>query len=231
MESGASKTGLSTVQLILVPALISICVTILRVYGELHHWSPAWFDTGQRGTVPSGTTWVIGITWLAAPFGVYFAFKLLRAGLGPKTYARAVGLSMLGVVVWLAASEIIRRWQPLSFPPILLLIWLAIVLGTLVAAPAWPSLFKVLLAYGFASRIPSTIVYFLAMKGSWRTHYDYVGIDVADAMSFWPKFLWLAFFPQLIFWVSFTVLVGLLLGSLSAFLLSLRKAERVPAQS
>jgi hypothetical protein len=35
-------------------------------------------------------------------------------------------------------------------------------------------------------------------------------------MPFWPRFLWLAFFPQLIFWVAFTIVAGVTSGTLAA---------------
>jgi hypothetical protein len=34
-------------------------------------------------------------------------------------------------------------------------------------------------------------------------------------MPFWPGFFWLAFFPQLIFWVSYTIVLGVLSGSIA----------------
>ena len=59
----------------------------------------------------------------------------------------------------------------------------------------------------------------LAMRGNWGTHYDYVGVPFALQLSFWPRFFWLAFFPQLVFWVGFTILIGTLAGSLAIVLL------------
>jgi hypothetical protein len=35
-------------------------------------------------------------------------------------------------------------------------------------------------------------------------------------MGFWRGFFWLAFFPQLVFWVGFTILIGSLSGSIAA---------------
>ena len=67
-------------KLILVPALISLAVTMLRLAGELRGWSPVWFSKDTGGVIPSGMSWVIGITWLAIPFGAYFGWKLEQAG-------------------------------------------------------------------------------------------------------------------------------------------------------
>ena len=42
-------------------------------------------------------------------------------------------------------------------------------------------------------------------------------------MSLLPKFLWLAFFPQLVLWVGFTVVAGSMTGSLAAAWMRRRK--------
>lgn len=34
-------------------------------------------------------------------------------------------------------------------------------------------------------------------------------------MPFWSRFFWLAFFPQLIFWVAFTILTGAFTGTIA----------------
>ena len=76
-------------RLIMIPALISLAMTLLRLAGELGHWSEKWFSTETGGTTPHGVSWLFGITWLAAPFGVYFALKLVKAQERPASAARA----------------------------------------------------------------------------------------------------------------------------------------------
>ena len=66
---------------------------------------------------------------------------------------------------------------------------------------------------------PVVVIMLLAMRGNWGTHYDYVGMPSAFQMALGPRFLWLAFFPQLVFWVGFTILMGTLAGSLAVVLL------------
>lgn len=58
----------SVSQLILMPAIISLAVTLLRLSGELAHWSSRYFNTDVGG---GGA--LVGITWLAPIFGAYFA--------------------------------------------------------------------------------------------------------------------------------------------------------------
>jgi hypothetical protein len=110
-------------------------------------------------------------------------------------------------------------WRlPIPFPPILILVWLTMAAGAALAWAAWPALGRTLLVYGVVSRLAVVLVMFLAMRGNWGTHYDYVGVPFALELDFWPRFLWLAFFPQLVFWVAFTVLLGSLAGSLAIVL-------------
>ena len=223
VEPGRTTERTSLARLILVPALISLAVTILRLAGEIGHWSEKWFSSETGGIVPNGLSWVMGITWLAVPFGVYFALKLVRSGNRPASNARAVGIGILGLVVVMGLMALIRTRQ-LELRPRLLLIWSAMALGAIIQLPAWPALFKTLLAYGLACRIPVVIVMFLAMRGDWGTHYDYVGIELQ--MNLLTRFFWLAFFPQLVFWVGFTIVAGSLSGSIAASIMPRRNREQ-----
>ena len=85
--------------MILIPSVIALAVTLLRLAGELRHWSEKWFSPATGGIEPSGLSWVIGITWLAIPFGIYFALKLAAAGLAPPRIGKSVGYSILSLVV------------------------------------------------------------------------------------------------------------------------------------
>lgn len=182
--------------------------------GELGHWSERWFSTETGGITPRGAGWLVGITWLAAPFGAYFALRLARRGAGPRRPWRALAWSAAGLAIVLVGLRLVWR-LPIPFPPILVVVWLTMVAGAAVAWAAWPALGRTLLVYGLASRLPVVLVMLLAMRGHWGTHYDYVGVPFALELAFWPRFLWLALFPQLVFWVGFTVLLGALAGSLA----------------
>jgi hypothetical protein len=205
-----------TLRLVAVPVAISAAVTALRLTGELLHWSGNWFSNETGGTTPHGFSWVVGITWLPILFGPYFATVLFRAGDRPRSLARAVAVSLAGFLVAEAGTRLLGPRIPLPFPPILLFIWAAYAVGAVIAFLAWPGLARVLLAYGLGSRLVVAAVMFFAMLGNWGTHYDYVGMPAPFQMPFWPRFLWLAFFPQLVFWVGFTAMLGTLSGSLYA---------------
>jgi hypothetical protein len=215
-----NSSDVSIPRLILVPALISLGVTLVRLTGELLRWSEAWFSTATQGVTPSGWSWLIGITWLPIPFGAYFAWKLSISGRVPRR-------SLFRTLAWaLAASAVVLlgTWYrpPLPFPQVLLFIWGSMIPAGALAYRGWPVLGQTLLAYGLAARIPVAAIMFLAMMGNWGTHYDYVGMPPEFQMGLWRGFFWLAFFPQLVFWVLFTLVLGTLSGSLTALLAGAR---------
>ena len=65
-ESTATPNQVS-LRIVWAPALISLCVSVLRLTGELMHWSPRWFSPETGGTNPQGVSWIIGITWPETP--------------------------------------------------------------------------------------------------------------------------------------------------------------------
>ena len=202
-------------QFILVPAVLSLAVTILRLGGELAHWSERCFNTAVGG---GGS--LVGITWLAPVFGAYFGWRLVRTGAAPRSAWRAIGFAALGATVLVGGSVLGRALPPpfTGFYGRLLYIWAVFALAGLATLPGWPALFKVQMAYAYAARFPVVIVMFVAFREGWATHYSAVPRDTPPGMALWPKFLWLGFFPQLIFWVGFTLVSGILSGSVSAVL-------------
>jgi hypothetical protein len=154
-------------------------------------------------------TWLFGITWLPLVFGAWFAWKLLASGMRPSGGRLAVlRHGILGALLALAGLRFVVPLAGLPFPPLLLLIWGFMVAGAAVAWLSWPALGRVLFAYGLLARIPVAAVMLFAMLGQWGTHYDYVGVAPARAMPLLPRYFWLGFFPQLVFWVAFTVVLG-----------------------
>jgi hypothetical protein len=228
MHKSVAPLRQSTLHLISIPFAISVLITMLRLIGEVNHWSEKWFSSETGGVIPSGVTWLIGITWLALPFGVYFAWRLAHAGEGPAHPGRTVGLAVVGLVLMRSSFPILPRIK-VGFPHFLIFIWLFMAVAAAIQYFGWPSLFKTLLAYGIASRLVVVVVMFLAIRGHWGTHYDYVGMPPQFQMPLWSGFFWLAFFPQLIFWVGFSILAGTLSGSITAAILRGRKTAIEPA--
>lgn len=214
-------------RLILVPALITLAVTLLRLFGELQHWSTEWFNNSSGGVTPQGVSWIVGIVWLPLPFGIYFALRLARAGRGPRSVGRAVAMAVLGLLLLAVFfTLVLPRLSALSFRPFLLSIWAVGVVAAALQWFGWRDLFKTLAAYGLAARVVVVLVMLLAMLGRWGTHYDYGQEPDAAQLSFAFKFWWLAFFPQLVFWVGFTIVLGALSGSIAYALARRRYAPR-----
>src|ERR687884_631111 len=78
-------------RLIVVPAIITLAVTLLRLVGELQHWSTKLFNPA-----PGGPGALVGISWLPLIFGIYFAMKLIQEGEGPASAGRALLYVLLG---------------------------------------------------------------------------------------------------------------------------------------
>src|SRR5262249_28760869 len=79
-----------------------------------------------------------------------------------------VGLAVIAVAGF-AASAVIGTATSITF---LIVICVAAWIATLLQRSAWPALFKTLIAYAFAARIPVALVMLIAMRGNWGTHYD-----------------------------------------------------------
>jgi hypothetical protein len=204
-------------QMILVPALITLAVTLLRLAGELLHWSPALFNRE-----PGGPGALVGIVWLIPVFGIYFALRLARAGEGPPGVARTIGWAALAFALNTAALIVSVKLFPAS-PVTQLAIftigsWIAIAL----AWRGWPALWRVLLAYGFAARVPVLVVMFLAIFLQWDTHYAKPRPDFPP-MGPWGLFFWTALLPQMSIWIYLTIVGGMIFGALAV---AVRRAVR-----
>jgi hypothetical protein len=214
----ASRIG----KLILVPAVITLAVTLLRLVGELQGWSPALFNRGTQPWSPS----LVGIVWLVPVFGAWFGWKLTRAGSGPRSLGRALGLTLASMAVlplfsFLAPRAGIlpeRLWRPdvplsESFTILAVFVVFAIV-GLAIGILAWPALGRTLLAYGMAARIPIALLMLAAMLGNWGTHYD--ARPSSPQMSPLGWWVGIGLVPQLFFWIWVTIVFGALFGIVAA---------------
>ena len=220
MQRMNAESQPSTRRLILVPAVITLAVTLLRLVGELNHWAGAWFTTDMGASV-------VGIVWLAPAFGVYFALKLSASGQAPNSAWRALAFAALGIAVAIIMTRGFtigaiapRLHLSYTFHTRLLYGWSVIAVAAVATLPGWPALFQTLLAYAYAARVPVAIIMFFAYRGHWGTHYDAVPPDFPARMGLASTWLWMAFFPQLVFWVGFTVVSGMLFGSVAVALVS-----------
>jgi hypothetical protein len=219
VSQDASRIG----RLILVPALITLAVTLLRLVGELQGWSPALFNRGDKPFSPS----LVGIVWLVPAFGAWFGWKLTGAGSGPGSLGRAFGLPLASMAVLPLFSFLApkagalpeRLWRPdvpltESFTIVSVFVAFAIV-GLAIGVLAWPALGRTLLAYGLAARIPIALLMLLAMLGNWGTHYD-ARPSYPPQMSTLGWWVGIGLVPQLFFWIWITIVFGALFGIVAA---------------
>jgi len=195
--------------LILTPALITLAVTVLRLIGELQHWSPRFFsrEAGGAGAV-------VGIVWLVPIFAVYFAWKLAKASLAPGAGrviahgAVSFGLMVLTIVV---GHQTIPS-QRAQFGVYLV----ASVIAAWIAYRGWPALGRTLLLYGLAARI----------YANWGTHYDVPPPNFPE-MAPLPKWFMIGFLPQMFMWIPFTIYLGTLFGGLALLAAGRRREPAV----
>jgi len=215
----SDKESISISSLIMVPALITLAITILRLIGELQGWSPTFFSTQ-----PGGGYAVVGISWLPIIFGPYFALKLAGAGEGVSGSGKAIGFAFIGLVVLFLAGLWFGKME--SHPTYLALVpMLLMLIAAFIPGIGWKRLGNTLLAYAFAARIPVLIVMFMAMRAGWVTHYSRVAPMFANA-SFVRQYLYEAFVPQMTLWIGWTVTVGALFGTIVA---AVAKPAKQPA--
>lgn len=191
---------------------VTLAVTLLRLAGELLRWSPSLFnrDAGGGGAL-------VGIVWLIPIFGVLFALRLDAAGEGPPGIGKALSWAVMAFAANTALFFVAFALFPKS-PVAQLAIfgvgsWVAVAL----ARPGWPSLWRVLLAYGLTARIPVVVVMFLAIFLGWDSHYAKPRPDF-PSMGPWGLFLWTGLLPQLSIWIYLTVVGGIIFGALAALL-------------
>lgn len=202
-------------RLVLVPTLFTLGVTLLRLTGELRGWPSPWFDKRSG---------IVGITWLLPPiFGFYFAWKQWRAGERIDRIDRAFLLGLLGVVLNQLVEATVFQYAHISIYGSLVVLWTVAVISAYLQYLAWPALCKTLIAYGLGARVPVVVIMFFALRGHWGTHYDRPSGPFN--LGFWPEFLWFGIFEELIYWVSFTVAIGSLAGSVAAAVAKRRMRE------
>jgi len=206
-----AETRTSVPRLILIPSVITLAVTILRVAGELEGWSNKFFNPA-----PGGSLAIVGIVWLVPIFGVYYALKLTGTGERPAALGRAIVLAVAGFVL-LAAGFLLLNFVLGFRLRYLILMWFLAVVGAAVQFFAWPALARVLLAYGYAARIPVAIVMYIATQNVWQSHYNAIVLPEIQMSSNY-QYLVFGVGPQLVWWVGFTIVVGALFGSVAVAL-------------
>lgn len=192
---------------------MTLVVTVLRLAGELMNGSPASRAVG-------GGAALVGIIWLVPVFGIYFARRLAQeessAPVGRS--ARFAALRLLAFAL-LAAAGFQRT---LASPSQFLLIAAGAFAGVAVTRSGWPRLWQVLLAYGFAARIPVAIVILLGIMNGWNTHYDSPPPGLPELSPF-VRWAAIGLIPQFTIWIAVTVILGTLVAAASIALVPPRR--------
>lgn len=208
--------------LVLVPALITLVVTSLRLVGELQGWNQMLFNNGLAG--PGNPPALFGIVALVPIFGAWFGWRLRRGTGGPTHAGKAALFYLLGAAVMfggvagaMATGLITMPSKEAPGAPSGMAWIVGLAIGSvIVALGAWPRLSATLLVYAFLARIPVVVVTFLAIDKGWDTHYAKLPPEfvLPEGMS---RELFLSM-PQVTVWIAFTMLVGGLFGCLGAAL-------------
>lgn len=220
----APKVGPNIKQLVLIPAIISFAITILRLVGELNDWSPQLFSREAGG----GGSFV-GISWLVPIFGVYFAMRLIQDGHTPKGNLKVIALAVVGAFAGMALLVPFIGRGPAD-PLAILMSFVGAGVGVALQRIAWPELFRTLLAYAFAVRIPVALVMLVAILGNWGTHYDVPPPGGLPEMSLLAKWFVIGAVPQFSFWILFTLVIGSLSGGVTAMVLGAKARKEVPVR-
>ena len=202
--------------LILVPSVITLAVTLLRLIGELQNWSPVFFSRAAGG---AGA--IVGISWLPPIFGAYFAYKLARTGQAPGA-GRVIGYAALAIAVVaggiFGSMRLLRENRNAQF----LVLIVVFVIGGAIAYQGWSTLGKTLFAYGLAARIPVALVMLVAIYGNWGTHYDVSPPNFTE-MAPLAKWFFIGLLPQMFMWIPFTICLGALFGGLTLLFVGARR--------
>ena len=199
-------------KLVKVPAIITLVVSLVRLIGELLALSPALFSRQ-----PGGGAALVGITWLVLVFGFYFGWRLARTDGAPAVPGRSMLTIFVGLVVAMVLFLVLvglpeegQEIDPNNFRLFCAGAWLC----SLATLFTWPALFRTLIVYGLAARIPVVVLTLLVVLFGWDTHHTGLmpGSPAAEGMAL----AFAASFPQIGLWVPFTVLVGGLCGGLGA---------------
>lgn len=223
MTETSSGSRVCISRLILIPAVITLGVTLLRLVGELQHWPSLLFSTAAGGGAA-----IVGIFWLPFIFGPYFAVKLARAGKTPAGTGKAIGFALLGFGL-LFVGSFLQIAPQVKFPGKFVVGLVLMLAAAGLQFVSWAPLALTLVAYGYAARIPVAIVMFFAIRGSWGTHYDALPPGVPADIPFWSLYFRIGLLPQLVFWVIFTLIVGAVCGGVAAAITLRRKPAEAAA--
>src|SRR5262249_28267292 len=129
----------------LVAGAITLLVTLVRLLGEVRGWDPRLFSTE-----PGGQGAIVGISWLAVPFGFCFGRCLARAG-RPRM-GRAFLFTLLPIVLLFVAGTWVSKTWPDDIKAMTPVLGFGVPGGALLLLLAWPRAFAANLLYAVLAR-------------------------------------------------------------------------------
>lgn len=191
-------------ELIFIPAIITLAVTLVRLIGELLGGPALLFNSTAGG---GGA--LVGIAWLVPIFGIYFAWKLIQMNAMSVSAWRALGIVVIAIVVTILIGIVSSLFMNPTSPAFVIPLGVGAVVAILICRSGWRELYDVLLAYAFAARIPVMLIMLIAMLGDWHTHYDLPPPDFPE-MNVFFKWILIGVIPQMTFWIAYTLIIGFL---------------------
>ncbi|MCK5943622.1 MAG: hypothetical protein KAI24_16685, partial [Planctomycetes bacterium] len=210
--------------LVLIPAVLTLIVTVVRLVGELQGWSPLWFANDAPGAKDSNPG-LVGIGWLIPVFGFWFGLRLRRVkGLPPHAGKAALAFVIAAVVLiggfalFTALGIVTVPSEEQTAEPTGLAYAVGLVAASvLIMLVGAGRLAVTLLIYAVLARLPVIAVTWLAVANGWDTHHVKlpVGTVLPEGVD---KVTFLAV-PQLTFWIALTMIFGGLCGCAGAALM------------
>jgi hypothetical protein len=200
---------------VLIAALITLVVTLVRLWGELEQWDPKIFSREPGG---GGISTFVGIWVLVPIFGFWFGRRLAQNGKRPASTGRALLMCVIGAAVVAGAFYVgfvaDLGWDRQTSG---MAAGIGCIVGGLLFLFAWPAGYLTQLAYGILARVPVMVITYFAVDRSWDTHYAKVPPDQLPPGSSPDDALVPLLMAQATFWIfAFTVLVGGLFAVLGA---------------
>lgn len=187
--------------LVLIAAIVTLVLTVVRLLGERNQWDLRWF-----GNEAGGGFSPFGIVWLVPVFGFLFGRRLAAAGNRPP-FVSSFFVPMFGLSVMVGALAYANG--SMSGQALRDAMQYAVYGGPVVAVLAlfaWPRAFFANLGYGLLARIPVVVVTWLDVTNSWDTHYGKVHASLPPMVA--DDRLQLLVMFQAGLWLPFTVLAG-----------------------
>ena len=210
--SDASDSGPPTPSvfaLIFWPTVVTLAINLARFATEI---------SGVVTTASGGAAHPLGIGWLPFAFGGWFAFRLTQTGRGPDVQhaviASFAALAILVVAILVGLGSAAARTGDFGSlrGRVVVIAGVAAVLAVF-ASLVWRRLAYCLLIYAIPARLTVLVFTLVAALGGFDTHYTKLGPAGIELESVAETMLATSF-AQIVFWIPYTILSGLLAGTL-----------------